>query len=1485
LLAIPVFAWIALQNSYVQTYAVAKATNIIESNLGTKISIGKVDIRLFNQIQLENVCLWDLRNDTLLNAKSISLSLLGYSSPESTLKIHRVTLTEAEINFLTDTSGVMNLTQLIDNLRTDSVANSDSKLAITVKNVSIENSKFRMQRQEAKVIDYGINFDDLYLSNLNIEANSIAIVGDTIGMAIYSMSFVEKSGIVVDKMRFDLDFSGKHMFFSRLRLSAAGSELMLPHFKMKYRSWADLSNFIKTVKLDCQIEESTLSTTFLSYFVPSIKFLDEKVQISGTVTGRINDFKARDFLLRFGEKTLLKTNFNISGLPNFDEAFLFVDIENLTSAASDIESIGNITTKAPLVVLPKELINLGTVTYKGNFSGFISDFVAFGSLTSDIGQVSMDIAIKPDKKGRTAFNGKVSTKSFDVGKLINSEEVGKVSMQADLKGKIDEKSQIEAFTDTKIYSFEALQYEYSNIKISGNLSSKTYVGSVVIDDPNLKMNFLGKIDFSDSIPVFDFSAFVPKVDFVQLNLNKADSISQASFLLTAKFTGSNLDNSRGEIKVVNSLYRNQNGEVKTADITVFANNTADSKLVSFKSEFAEGELRGKYNYSNIFGMLSQLAFNYIPSLSPNNKKPERQSSGVENPEFNDYIFKLRVKKPQKLLDVVAPGIKVAENTNVFGIYNPDLQSLTLKIKIPEIVFSGNTISNITIDGQTTDSTFTASVTTPLMNFGGSLVRNVAVLAVAQNDKINSSISWNNNNTPKNLGEIKSTVSFSQPDSISAHSIKINIHPSIFFLNDTTWRVHSSNLVIDSTKIKISNISITNDQQRLRITGVISKNPKDSVIVNLNNINLANANFYTHSLGYIFNGRISGNAKVNNILEQPLFAADIETPNLEINNQLIGVVKFNSKWYSAENKLSVNVKNMLRDTVAMEVEGDIFPETKKINFKANIQRFSLAHIAPLLEGNVSDLKGNLSGNLLVTGTFDKPSVNGTVFTNGSGLTVDFLKTNYRLTDPITIENSNILFKNFKVIDPSNRIAILNGSVQTEYFKNFSLNLNLAPSNFQFMNTTEKDNELFYGTVFATGQVQISGTFKNVNMYVSVRTEPKTAVFLPLSSSSSVAEYNFVNFISTNSSQIFIDEEIDFDEIAKGVNLSLNLDLEVTPEADVQIIIDKKLGDIIKANGSGKLKMEINPSQDKFRMFGDYIIEKGDYLFTLQGVLNKKFRIADGSSLSWNGDVTDATMSIKAIYSLRTSLKPLFGGEDPKYEKRIPVDCQILLSGKLMQPNIKFNIDVPNADSETTSSVQGALNTEEKMSQQFLSLLVIGSFMSDPAAPGQVASSQAVSDENSGIQQGISNTVGEMFSNQLSNWLSQWSNNLDLGVNYRPGDQLTSNELEVALSTQLFNDRVSINGNVDVGNQNTSSPVAGDFSVDVKVTPSGKFRLKAFTRSNDDLLYDSQSKYTAGFGVMYREDFNTLRELWDRFRFLPRKKEELPKNAVESESDEE
>jgi hypothetical protein len=1477
-----VIAWIAFQSSYVQTWLVAETTKILQKQMGTDVSIGSVDIRLFNRVVLSDVYISDLRHDTLLSASRISATFLRFSNSERLIKLNRVTLKEATINFRTDSLGVMNLTELLAALPKDTVSKVDSSsFTIAFNHVSIVNSTFNLSKSLAVPKEFGVNFDVLKLNNLNLEANNITIAGDTISMTLENIAFRERSGMVLNSLRADFSIGSTHMFFDRLRVNAMGSIFKFPHARFTYGSWNDLSDFLSAVRLDVLMDKSVVSTSFLSYFVPSIKFLQEDVTLSCSAKGRISDLRVRDLIMQYGKKTVLETNFTIAGLPNIDQTYLFVDVKKLTTTISDIEGIKNVSTRKSLVTLPPELNNLGNVSYKGNFTGFISDFVAFGTISTDVGQLTIDVSIRPDKYSFTNFKGDISTKGLNIGALIGSTEVGRTSLKASVKGHIDGSNKIEAYTDATIYLIEANKYPYSNIKITGNLTSKAYVGSVIVDDPNVKVNFLGKVDFADSIPVFDFSAFVPRIDLVKTNLNKVDSISQASFLLTAKFTGSNLDNSRGEIKIVNSLYRNQYGEVKTADVTITANNSDDSKSIIFKSEFADGELRGKYNYANIFGLLSQLVYEFIPSLSPDNKKPERQASGVENPEYNDYIIKLRVKKTQKLLDVVMPGFKIAENTNVFAIYNPDLQSMNLKVKIPEIVLSGNTIKDISIDGQTTDSTFITTITSPSVDLGGSIIRNVAITATAFNNKIVTQLGWDNRLKPRNQGEIKSTVSFIRNEVEDPSRIRVNIHPSIFFINDTAWRVMSSYVAFDSSEIKVKNITVLNGVQSLRVSGIISTNPSDSIVVALNKISLANLNFYTRSMGYEFSGQISGMANIKNVLKQPLFVADISTPNLAINNQKIGNVEFFSKWFADEEKLALRMRNLHNDTLALEIEGDFYPETSKISFGAKIGNLGLTALAPLLAGNVSNLNGYLSGNLNITGSTTKPIVNGIIYPMGTSMTIDFLKTNYRIADPIVVDNSNILLNNFRIYDLNNRVAVANGSVQTDFFRDISFSLSLAPSNFQLMNTTEKDNELFYGSVYGTGVVQINGKPDNINMYVSIRTEPKTAIFLPLSSSTSVTEYNFVNFINDNENQFIIDEEL-VAEAVKQTNLSLTLDLDITSDAEAQIIIDKKVGDIIKANGAGKLKMDINPSQDKFRMFGDYVIEKGDYLFTLQGVINKKLRIAEGSSINWNGDVTDASVNIKAIYGVRTSLSQLLlDQENEKYKKRTQVDCQILLTGKLMEPNINFNIDVPSADNETSALIQSALNTEEKMSRQFLSLLVIGSFLPDPGASGNINTSQSASNEGGGWQQGVANSVGELFSNQLSNWVSQWSNNFDLGINYRPGDpssQLSSNEWEFAVSTQLFNDRVTINGNVDMGNQNTSSPIAGDFSIDVKLNPSGKVRAKAFARSNDDPLEQNQSTHTTGVGILYREDFNTFGELWDRFKNIfkskPKEKESEP-----------
>lgn len=1466
ILSIPTAIWFVIQHNQVQTWLVAKATHIIEEKIGAKVIIEKVDFRPFNRILLRNVFIADLNQDTLFAANTLSVNLLRFNNQKKIINLYRVTVEDAKINLLTDSLGVMNLTALLDSFKSDTLKDESDPFTIKVLNARFLSTSLIMRSANAEPMDYGINFNDLHLSQINLDINYLDIIGDTISFTIADMNFLEKSGFVLDKFRSELSFSSQHMNFEKLRLTAVGSNLTVPYLRMKYSSWDDLSHFVEEVRLNGAIDKSKLNTKFLSYFASDLKNFDQSFTLAGTFKGPLSDIRVRDLDIKTGNYTSLKANINITGLPNFSNSLLIFDIKKFETHLTDIEAIKDHGTGKSLVELPDNLNTLEKITYSGNFTGFLSDFVAYGTLTSAIGNLSVDISIKPNQQQTTSFDGQISAKNLNLGKLADNNLLGRASLNASIKGSTDYGNKIDAQIDAIISSIEANDYQYTNIKVSGNLDNGTYVGTIFLDDPNIKLNFMGKVDLSDTIPVFDFSAFVPKIDLVKLNLNKSDSISQASFLLTSKFKGSNLDNSQGEVKILNCFYKNQNGEIKTSDITILANNTADSKLISVKSEFFEGELRGKYNYSNIFSSLSQLIYRYVPALSPNNIKPEIKPSGVENPEYNDYIVKLRLRKTQKLTDVLFPGFKIAENTNVFGIYNPDFQSLTLKIMIPELVVGGNTIKNISIDGQTHDTTFVASISMPQVDISGTFIRNISISASAFENNITTKLSWDNKTSVKNQGLISATAKFDHTDFQNTNRIQLVFASSNFYLNDTIWNIAPSQIIIDTSGVAIEQFVLQNKMQRLWVSGNITPNPRDSIMVELEKIDVSNLNFYTEDMGYSFAGKIDGFATITDILNNPLFFSNLTLQGLKINNQDFGQLQFRSQWFADEKKLSISAKNTLNNSVTFNAKGDIFPESNSLNFKASVDRILLQYFEPLLEGNVTDISGFITGDLSIGGTLDKPNVNGTLSVKDAAMTIDFTKTRYRISDNIFFDNSNIYFRGFRIQDINNRFATLNGSVKTDYFRNISLDLNISPNNFQFLNTMEKDNELFYGTVNATGLARVWGTPSNLNVDASIRTEPKTAIFLPLSSSSEVAEHDFVSFVNRSTDIIIIEDILGIEETQKS-NLSINLDLEVTPEAEAQIIIDKQLGDIIKANGSGNLKMEVNPSKDIFNMFGEYVIEKGDYLFTLQGVINKRFRIGDGSTIIWNGDVDDANMNIKAIYSLRTPLSPLFPNqEDDKFKKRTPIDCQILLAGKLMEPTIEFNIDVPGADNQTKALVESTLNTEERISKQFLSLLVIGSFLPETTSVDQTGGQ---------FGQGLASTASEMLSNQLSNWLSQWSNAFDIGLNYRPGDpgtELSSNEVELAISTQLFNDRVSINGNVDMGAQTSSSPIAGDFNIDVKIVPSGKLRLKAFARSNkDDILYaGTQSSYTTGAGVMYREDFNSLNELWNRYRNLFRPK---------------
>lgn len=1440
----------------------SKVTEIIKEKSNISISIKGVSFRPFTQLVLQDVLISDLKNDTLLCTKELTASIFGLSIKNGSYTLYGVSLLNPHINFVVDTSGMLNLTELLDTaFPKDSSKTKDGKFELSIRNVKLINAHFYYGKAKHDTTDYGVNFKDMRLRNLNIDGRNFCVVGDTIALVINSLSFVEQSGLKINDLRSIFSISNRAMNFYKFRVKTDDSEIALTKLLLQYNGYDKLSNFTQDVKIDADFTSTSVNSNFISYFAPSLRGYNIQLGINGVVKGHVNELRGRKLEIMYGNGTKICTNINLSGLPDINQTLFDVDFEELSTQYPDLKNLTDANGK-PLINAPPLIDTLGKITYKGKFVGYLNNFVAYGAVSTKIGDLKLDASFIPQKHGGFRYKGRVDALDIDVGKIAGSEILGKSSLSAQVNGSSDKHNNISAKTNIDIKSIIANSYNYSDIKIEGDLTNRTYIGTINLNDPNCKVNFLGKLDFSDSIPDFDFSAFVPRIDLVALNLNKDDSISIASFLLTTKFAGNSLDNSHGKIKLVNSTYRNQRGDFKLSEVAVTADNSSTNRVVTLKSEFAEGELRGKYNYSSVFRYISGLLSNYIPALTKGREPSIHSASKTKRLEQNDYLLKLRIKKTKKITNILFPSLELAENTSIFGILNPDLETLTFKMKIPEITLNGNIIKDLSIDGHTDDSLLTTVITSPNITIGNALIKNFNINLKANNNKLDFDLNWDNKNSPENKGRITANVDFNSYK-IDGHIAQINFTPSSFVINDSLWQIEPTKITVDTAAIGIGKFVANSNSQSLVINGTISKQETDTLSLALNNLNIAALNLYLNNMGYSVDGSITGEAKINNLYENPNLFADIEISNMLLNSEQIGNIVFKSQWFNNQKRMGIRLTNQQNSNTTLQAQGFIYAQSNLLDIDVYINQIKLKHLAPLLEGNVSDIEGSINGKLKVGGSLSEPALNGSINVENTHLTVDFLKTRYTINSPITISNSDLLFKNFTITDVFNNVATLNGSITTQHFKNISMNLNLATKNFQCMNTTEHDNQSFYASAYGSGVVLINGSPQKLNMSIYIKTDNKTAIYLPLSNSSTVKENNFLTFVSNNEEDIDIDNELDTDFMPQKPSSELNLSLEiqVTPEAEAQIIIDKKMGDIIKANGRGNLKIEINPTKDIFKMLGSYEIEKGEYLFTLKSLLNKKLKIENGSSITWNGDPLDANTNITATYQVKTSLKPILG---ENYTARIPVDCQILLTQKLMSPNIEFNITLPNGNSDEKAALETALNTQEKINTQFLGLLGVNSFISD-------ASVNSSSTENANLgTMGLYNTVSELLSNQLSNLLS--NDKLDFGINYRPGidEELTSDQVELALSTQIFDDRLLLNGSAFNNNKNNASaPIAGNFNAEFKLNKSGKLRAKAFARYNDDFLNTittNENEYTTGVGIMYREEFNNFRELRYKMRHI-------------------
>jgi hypothetical protein len=1465
IIILPTLLAFVLRIPGVQTIVVRRITDHISEEFKSTLSVGDVNFQFFNKLNLSNILIKDHNNDTLIYAQQLSAVIRKIDFKKNTVILGRLNLVNPVVAFITDSGGTLNLKWYIDKLMTPGDTIKKAKTSITINQIEIDSGRFALVNMGKAGSKTPLDLNNMRLSGINCMLEDFNIQNDTTSFSVHELGFRESGGFAVSKMNSGVVLAKNYILFNSASVNCDSSILNIQHAGIIADS--SFKDIINGVRLDIMLDKSLVHFSDLRYFVQLANGMDQSVIVSGKILGTISELRGRNIELSWMDHTYLDCDFDISGLPEIENSFIYFGINNLRSNVEDIKKI-NIPGRGPLK-LPDFFNKLTTFSFTGSFTGFTTDFVAYGKMWTPAGTIKTDVSMRPEESNRFRVQGLVTGTNVDLGYLTGKPELlGNLSIRTNVDGIAYSMKKFSGSLSGMIDSIEVNKYRYRNIGLNGVFTEKTWDGNVKISDKNIRMDILGMFNFNRELPEFDFTLNLANADMNKLNLDKSDTASSISMLLTANIKGHNIDDIDGEIKLLNSRLKRYGNTLEVYNFSIKTFNENNRPAISLRTDYVDADLRGYYNFTTLGTLVKTTLALLMPS---------RFSKPVEGRDEmkNNFTFNVNFKNTDRLNNFFKTGILISEKSYLNGsIFTDSIMRITGKAKT--LSFRNNTFNDFSLEGNLSLPELNAELKSSSLNIlGQSSLKGFSVNLNTKPDTILFALGWDNKDKVPNSGRFSASGTYSRKENDNP-VLLIDIDSNDIYVSNKLWKINHSSIALDSNSLKINKLFINNKEHYYLVDGSVSEDPTDTLHFEFRGIDISFLNYLARKKESIYmvpldiKGELNGNALMTGIYKDLLLESNLKVNNFSMLESDYGDLSIVSEWDSEKRVAEIRAGNNLGGKKMLDITGYYDPSTRKLSLDGAADKLPIDALNPLLRFFASGISGTATGKVNLSGELNQLVLRGALMTENASLKVDYLQTKYNLNDSIKFDRNKIIFDNIKLTDERGNIAILNGAINHRYFRDeYSSDLMITVDESMVLNTRPKDNDLFYGTAFATGVATIKNNASNVSFDISAKTGRNTRFYIPLNSSATVSDYSYISFIGPDS--VVIAPEVAIKDTKKPVpeaKLVMNFDLEVTPDAEVQLIFDSKIGDVMKGHGSGNLNININEKND-FKISGDYIIEDGDYLFTLGNIFNKPFSVENGGKISFNGDIDNAEIDIKAIYKLKTSLSEIM--MDEKYSERIPVECQINLSGNLFNPIVGLDIVLPMADEATRTYLKNVIKTEEEKSRQFLYLLVMNSFYADPSIGSSLTSTTTATGTSA-----MAVTTTEMVSNQLSNWVSQISNDFNVGFVYRPGyKDLNSNEVQLALSTQLLNDKVAINGNFDVrgtgGSTDNTDQLIGDFDIEYKLTEN--IRFKVFNRFNNPYT-GRQADYTQGVGLFFKQDFDKFSDLFRKKVNSDMKKEEEP-----------
>lgn len=1444
---IGVLATLVFSLPIVQTKLARSATDSLNAEFGTSITIERVRFSPFTLgATIKNIYVEDYQQDTLIHIEKLSTSILNIRKMiDGDLQFGEMDVDGLFFNMKTY-KGVAytNLDVFVDKLDDGKPrAPGTPPFFMSASEINLTNSRYRLSDDNLE------NTQILDFRNLEIASEDFQILGPEVSLQIENLALESARGLSVKELSTAFKYTKQQMRFDSL-------EIQTPESKIKgvlvfdYNR-EDFGNFLNKVQVTANFDDSEVAFNEVNkYFNEFGK--DKTAIFSTSVNGVLNDLNIEELFL-VSDNTGVRGDFNFKNMFNTQEPFkMKAQMENVTSNYYQLRAL------LPRIlgknILPTSFQKFGQFTVRGGAEITETSIDAEINLNTAIGSSYSNLQMTNiNNIDDASYKGFISLIEFDLGDFLSDSKFGKTTLDVNVEGRgfIAEYLNTEAIGD--VYSMEFNGYQYKDVNVSGIIKEELFDGSLISNDENLKLNFTGLADFSQEENNFNFIASVDYADLKTLNFIN-DEVSIFKGDVRMDITGNTLDNIVGDVKFSKTQFQNKNDTYLFDDFAISSTFEKDSlrNIQIISPDIITGYMKGNFKVRE----LGRLLQNSIGSIYTN-YRPYEISEG-QNLDFNFRIY-------NKIVDVFFPEVNFGPDTFMRGKIQSDEGDFKLTFKSPNIEAFKNKFNGVELIIDNKNPLFNTFLTVEDMSTVYYDVKDFNLINTTLKDTLFFRTEFKGGSQLNDSYNLNFYHTFNEDNKsvIGLKTSDVNFKGNKWVLNNAGDKKNKViiNRTLDSIEIQ-EIVMDNNNREQIRLRGELADSTYKDLELRFKIVSLDKITPAIDSLR--LDGEVNG---FLNILQKDgkyLPSSSMLINDFSVNEMVMGDMELVIFGNNDLSQFGVNSWINQNDNEKFTLNGNLNngSEATTLDLLASFDDFDLEPFAPLGEDVISNIRGFVNGNVRVTGNARNPDIDGSLTLNDAGIGIPYLNVDYDFAplSRVRLFDQTFYFERIELNDVAeSTTALLDGTISHTEFGDWTLDLEVDTNSDRFLilNTDYDDEALYYGTGFVNGKGSIFGATTALNIEFEGATARGTSLKIPLSDVTSVGDYSFINFIEKNQGGTITEERV----LDDYEGLEMTFDLAVTPEAEVEIVVDQENKSSLKGTGEGLLLMEIN-TNGKFNMYGEFVVVTGEYRFRRAGLIDKTFTVRPGGTILWERDPLAAQLNMEAVYSLTANPAPLL--DNPGNTRRIPTDVVVRLLGELESPTIDFDIEFPGTSSVVKSELEYRLQDPTTESDNAFFLLAQGTF---------------VNGQTGGLtQQAVTGNLIQTASGLLNSVLAGDNDKLNFGLSYEQGFEDanagidTEDRIGVTVSTQI-SDRVLVNGRVGVPvNGVSETVVAGDVEVQVLLNEQGTLSAKVFNRENQIQQFLEEQGYTQGIGLNYQVDFNNFRELMAQIFKSKKKKQE-------------